>query len=81
MDIAMIFAANLRRARRAAGLTQRALAERLGYSEKSVSKWEAGHGLPSSELLPTLADLLGTRIDELFALAYEISTKEENQKD
>ena len=62
----MIFAANLRRARRTAGLTQRVLAERLGYSEKSVSKWEAGHGLPPSELLPTLADLLGTRIDELF---------------
>ena len=66
MDTAIIFAANLRRARRAAGLTQRVLAERLGYSEKSISKWEAGNGLPPSELLPTLADLLGTRIDELF---------------
>lgn len=64
-SIEMIFGENLRRARRARGLTQRELAERLQYSEKSVSKWESGAAVPPSVLLPTLAELLSCRIDDL----------------
>jgi N-acetylglucosamine kinase-like BadF-type ATPase/DNA-binding XRE family transcriptional regulator len=60
-----IFAENLRAARRARGLTQRELATLLNYSEKSVSKWESGAAIPPSALLPSLADLLACRIDDL----------------
>lgn len=60
-----IFAENLRAARKAHGLTQRELAARLRYSEKSVSKWESGAAIPPSALLPALADLLACRIDDL----------------
>lgn len=64
-SIEMIFGENLRRARRACGLTQRELAARLQYSEKSVSKWESGNAVPPSVLLPSLADILACRIDDL----------------
>lgn len=64
-SIEEIFAKNLRAARRARGLTQRELAVRLSYSEKSVSKWESGTAIPPSALLPSLADLLSCRIDDL----------------
>lgn len=64
-SIEMIFGENLRTARRARGLTQRELAARLQYSEKSISKWESGIAVPPSVLLPTLAEVLACRIDDL----------------
>ena len=64
-SIETIFAENLKRARRARGLTQRELGALLQYSEKSVSKWESGAAIPPSTLLPTLADILACRIDDL----------------
>ena len=66
-DYSRVVAENLRNRRRALSLTQRELAERLGYSEKSVSKWESGAGAPPSELLPRLASVLESSIDSLFA--------------
>ena len=48
------------------GITQAALGEMLGVSDKVVSKWETGESLPSTELLPVVADCLGVSIDELF---------------
>ena len=64
-DYNEIFAANMRARRRELRLTQRALGERIGYSEKAVSKWESGAALPPSALLPAIAELLLTSIDEL----------------
>ena len=40
--------------RKALGLTQRRLAEQLPVSDKAVSKWETGHGLPEVSLMPSL---------------------------
>ena len=51
--------------RKAKGLTQSALAELLGLSNKAVSKWETGEGLPDVSLLPALAEILGVSVDEL----------------
>ena len=62
-----IVARNLRARRRELNMTQRELAERLGYSEKSVSKWESGAGLVPSGLLPQVAAILETTIDRLFS--------------
>ncbi len=48
----------IRQARLARGMTQKQLAEKMGISDKAVSKWERGTGLPDVSLLLTLADIL-----------------------
>jgi len=53
---------NMRKER---GFTQEGLAELLGISPQSVSKWENGHSLPETALLPHLAKALDTSIDSL----------------
>ncbi|MBQ9773800.1 MAG: helix-turn-helix domain-containing protein [Clostridia bacterium] len=57
--------ANIARLRQQQGLTQAALAERLFVSNKTVSKWERGLGYPEITLLPSLARVLGTTVDNL----------------
>ena len=46
-------------------LTQAELAERIGVSSKTVSKWETGKGLPDISLLQPLAHALGVSLIEL----------------
>lgn len=53
--------------RKALGLTQKQLAERLLISDKAVSKWEVGASYPEVTLLPALAQILGLTVDELLA--------------
>ena len=60
------FAENLRRLRRERGLTQRALAEALGYSEKTVSKWECASGLPDIDGLFAVTKYFNTTVESLF---------------
>ena len=52
--------------RRSAGLTQELLADRLGVTSQAVSKWERQLSCPDVSLLPTMADVFGVAIDELF---------------
>ncbi len=47
------------------GLTQAELGERIGVSFQAVSKWERGETLPDVSILPELADILETTIDNL----------------
>lgn len=61
-----IFAKNLKAARRAMRLTQHELAEALNYSEKAVSKWEAGGAIPPVDVIIQLSALLHISFDELF---------------
>lgn len=51
--------------RKASGMTQRDLAERLGVSDKSVSRWERDEGAPDLSLIPVLAEIFGVTCDEL----------------
>lgn len=51
--------------RRNAGLTQTALASKLGVTNKAVSKWENGKSKPSTETLRKLAELFGVSVDSL----------------
>lgn len=51
--------------RREQGLTQAQLAEKLGVTDKAVSKWETGRCLPDASLFVPLTSILGTTIDEL----------------
>ena len=51
--------------RKEKGWSQTELAERLGVTNKAVSRWETGRGYPDVELLPLLAKELGVTISEL----------------
>ena len=51
--------------RKRAGMTQLELSERLNYSDKSVSKWERGEGLPDLTVLVRLAEVLGVSPGDL----------------
>ena len=62
----MTFAEIIARYRKELGLTQEALAQKLGVTNQAVSKWESGQSCPDIALLPLLADLFGITIDELF---------------
>lgn len=52
-------------ARKAKGLTQEGLAERLGVSSQAVSKWENDLSCPDISLLPKLCQVLGITCDML----------------
>lgn len=47
-------------------LTQAQLAEKLGVSDRAVSKWETGRCMPDSSLMPELCELIGISINDLF---------------
>ena len=53
--------------RKALGLTQVQLAEKLNMSNKSVSKWERGVCLPDVSLYSKLCDVLGISLNEFLA--------------
>ena len=48
-------------------MTQAELAEKIGVTDKAVSKWETGRGLPDITLVESIADALGISVGELFA--------------
>lgn len=45
------------------GWTQNELAQKLNVSDKAISKWEKGNGMPSIEFLPMLAELFNVSVD------------------
>jgi transcriptional regulator with XRE-family HTH domain len=51
--------------RKQKGWTQRDISEMLCVTDRAVSKWECGKGLPDVALLPQLCELLGVSISEL----------------
>lgn len=61
------FARNLTHYRKASGLTQTELAEKLNYSDKSVSKWERGDGLPDLTVTAQIAEIFGLTVNDLIA--------------
>ena len=62
---AKMFGAFLAQVRRAQGLTQAELAEQLHVTDKAVSRWERGVGLPDINTLEPLADALGLSLADL----------------
>ncbi len=56
---------NLARLRREKGFTQAELGEKLNYSDKSISKWERGEGVPDLQVMVALSELYGVSIDEM----------------
>lgn len=65
----MTLGKNIAQNRKRLGLTQDALAQKLGITNQSVSKWESDQSCPDVQLLPVLADLFGVSLDALFGRA------------
>lgn len=61
----MSFAENLVYLRQHYGVTQEGLAEQLGISRQTISKWEAGTNYPEMDKLLALCDLFHTNLDDL----------------
>ena len=60
-----IIAKNLSHFRKLSGLTQTELAEKLNYSDKSVSKWERAEGFPDIIVLENIARIFGVTLNDL----------------
>lgn len=64
-DIKTNFSQNLIKLRHMHNLTQLQLAEKLNYSDKSISKWEVGSVLPDIETLTNIAEFFGVTVNTL----------------
>lgn len=53
--------------RKEQGLTQAALAEQLGISDRAVSKWETGRSMPDTGIMLDLCDILKINVNELLS--------------
>jgi len=53
--------------RKEQGLTQAVLADKLGITDRAVSKWETGRSLPDASIMLELCDLLNINISELLS--------------
>ena len=62
-ELKFIIAKNIQKLRQEKGMTQLELAEKINYSDKSVSKWERGESLPDIVVLKTIADLFEVTLD------------------
>lgn len=58
------FIAELRKQK---GYTQKELAEKIMVTDKAISRWETGKGLPDTSLLKPLGDILGVSVGELLS--------------
>ena len=56
------------------GMTQLELAEKMGVTDKAVSKWERDLSCPDINSLPTLAETLGVSVEELMQVKKEAET-------
>ena len=68
-----ITSATIKKLRENKGLTQLELAEKIGVSDKTVSKWETAKGLPDISLIQPLAKALGVSVIELISGDYIIN--------
>lgn len=53
--------------RKAKGMTQADLAQKMGITDKAVSKWERDLSYPDIASIPRLAEILGVSVDELMS--------------
>ena len=79
-ELTRVVAENLAKYRKAANLTQSELAEKLNYSDKSVSKWEQGNGMPDVLVLYKLAQLYGVTVNDFLVLHEEERPKMQKKK-
>lgn len=70
------FSENLARLRREKKITQEQLADFVGVTKASVSKWETGQSIPDVMMLPELANFFDITIDELIGYEPQLSTEQ-----
>ena len=71
------FGAMIAAMRKENGMTQLELAEKMGVTDKAVSKWERDLSFPDVNSLPKLADVFHVTVDELMQV--KASTNESNK--
>lgn len=81
MDIPKIIASNITSLRKNAGMTQAGLAEKIGYSDKSISKWERADGIPDVICLKAIADLFGVTVDYMLTAEHPSSQTADNTEE
>jgi transcriptional regulator with XRE-family HTH domain len=59
------------------GVTQEAVADALGISNKTISKWETGLSVPETEYIPMLSDYFNVSTDEIFGRTTSKSSMED----
>ena len=65
--------------RKELGMTQLELAEKMGVTDKAVSKWERELSYPDVNSLPKLAEIFGMSVDELMQIKTETVRAEDTQ--
>ena len=75
-----VIAQNLALYRKLHGFTQAQLADAIGYSDKSISKWERGDGTPDIFLLLTLSEIYGITVSELVGQTEKCKSTQEKIK-
>ncbi|MDE5605018.1 MAG: helix-turn-helix domain-containing protein [Eubacterium sp.] len=74
----MRFDENLRNLRKEKDYSQEYLAERLGVTRQTISKWENGTAMPDLKKLIELADFFETSMDDLLGLDYKTMNPKQN---
>lgn len=64
-ELKLRLGANITQCRKARGMTQAELAQRLNYSDKAVSKWERGESVPDVLTLAQIAQEFGVTVNDL----------------
>ena len=76
----VFFGEKIRNARKALGLTQRQLAERLGVANTSVSNWEKDLSRPDADMVQKLCDILGLQPNEFYGAPSRNTVSDEDIK-
>ena len=79
-ELKNIVASNLIELRVASGMTQSQLAEKINYSDKSVSKWERAEAIPDVAVLKNIAEVFGVTVDYLITTHDRWEKKPEKEK-
>ena len=66
-NVKQLIADNITYYRKKAGMTQAELAEKINYSDKAVSKWERGEGVPDVYVLCVMAEIFGITLNDFTA--------------
>ena len=79
-DIRIVVASNIVDLRSKAGMKQADLAEKINYTDKSVSKWERAESLPDVIVLKSIADVFGVSLDYMVSDHNAVRSKEEEKE-
>ncbi len=75
----LLIGKNIKKLRNELNLTQEEIANHLGISFQSISKWERGDGYPDIEMLPTIANYFKVSVDDLIGMNEISESKKYNE--